>query len=175
MQTNISVKISDMDYEKAVELLKKEVDSPFEKMALGFMGNLPPKLLVSKLMGTDTAKGRIMDKVNRQLEENGLDINIYNFFIKDGEEITVDFYLKVGDILPFIQRKINFENNNVDSFMKKLVNTVFTQVPDSLKVSILNQIFKESEQEICRIISDKVSEKWFDMHVSKLVFFASDI
>ena len=29
MQTNISVKISDIDYEKAVELLKKEVERRF--------------------------------------------------------------------------------------------------------------------------------------------------
>ncbi len=177
MQVNLSVKITDIDYDKALELLKKEIhtDNPLEKMALGFMGNLPPKLLIGKLISSETAKDKIMDKINGQFEEKGLDISIYNFFASTEEQASIDLYFKVGDIFHFIEEKINLENKNLNSIVTCCVNSVFKEIPDSMKANLLNRIFKEAEQDICNYISEMVSEKYFNLKLDSITFYASEI
>lgn len=177
MQANLSVKISDMDYDRALELLKNEIhtSNPLEKMAIGFMGSLPPKLLIGKIIGSELAKNKIMDKVNRRFEEKYLDISVYNFFVKADEQASIDLYCTIGDILPFIERKINLENKNLNSIVACSVNSVFKEIPDSMKANLLNRIFREAEQDICNYISDLVSENYFDLKIDSIIFYASDI
>lgn len=177
MQASISVKVSDMDYDKAVSLMKGKINTEnfFERMAFGFIENMPAKTVLPKLLNMDIAKTKTMDSINSQFDEHGLDISVYNFFFKDNDCAEIDIYCKVGDISSFFERLVKTQNEDLNSLAISSIKTVFTEVTDTVKANIINRIFREANVEICRLLSDYISKKAFNINISSIDFQMTDI
>ena len=177
MQASISVKISDMDYDKAVSLMKDKIntENPLKKMAFGFIEILPAKKVFTRLLNMEIAKNKAMNSINSQFYEHGLDVNVYNFFLKEESTADIDVYCTIGDLSSFFEKLVKTQNEDLNSLAVSAIHNVFSEVPDAVKSKIINRLFKESNGEICRLLSDYISKKFFRIKIDSIDFHMSDI
>jgi len=123
----------------------------------------------------EIAKNKAMNSINSQFYEHGLDVNVYNFFLKEESTADIDVYCTIGDLSSFFEKLVKTQNEDLNSLAVSAIHNVFSEVPDAVKSKIINRLFKESNGEICRLLSDYISKKFFRIKIDSIDFHMSDI
>lgn len=172
----IAADISSMNYHDAIEYIKNSMknNNMFKSTIFKIIGTKTAKKALIHLLNFKPVNKIILDNSNKKIQEKLFHAQFETLSVKtEGETMKITLDCRIDDlneVLSFAERKIKLKDENMNSIIRSSIEAVKETIPDNLKMELISRVLNNSGNEICRYVSQKVSDKMFEIQIENLNF-----
>lgn len=175
-QFKIETDISSIDYHGAIEYIKNSMKNcnMLTSAIFKIIDTKTAKNALLHLIQIKKVNRIILNKINEKFQGKLFHAQFETLSVKaEGEtmKITLDCNIDdLDDILMFAERKIKLKDENMNSIICSSIKAVKETIPDNVKIELISYVLNDSGDEICRYVSQKISDRFFKIQINNLHF-----
>lgn len=178
INVKIKAEASRIDYHGIIKLIKEKFnayESKTKRLAFKIIDTKPAKGVLFLLISAKPINKFICNKISEFVKKHmSVDINTNTLnLISKGETMKISLDCSIdnlNDVLSFIETVVKCKDKNLKAIIISSINAIKDIVDDNSKLKILNRVLNDSNEEICRYLSELISKKAFEIQIENMNF-----